>query len=374
MLTGVTGFLGIHILDSFMKHENGKVYCIIRGKNKVSAKDRLIQKLHYYFNDEYDNDVGNRIIPLDSDFMDENLGLSQEEYKKVTDDIDLVIHTAACVKHYGEADYFRKVNVDGTDSIAKYCLKNNKKLMHISTISVSGNSFEIIKSNEDLSKKIIFDETCFYQNQDLDNVYVYTKFKAEELILKYMRQGLQANILRIGNLTGRYEDLKFQDNFSENAFSSRIKTFINIGYFPESNKEIYLEFTPVDLCANAIITIMKYFNIKHNMFHIYDNKHVYVTRFIEILKTLGINIEFVDDEKFKQKIEDIANSDNKEILNGIINDLSEDSMLSYKTPVEVKSKYTCDYLKAIGFEWKEIDDRYVISYINYLRKVGFLDK
>ena len=47
---------------------------------------------------------------------------------------------------------------------------------------------------------------------------MYTKFKAEEVVLEYIEKGLEANILRVGNLTGRYSDLKFQHNVSENAF------------------------------------------------------------------------------------------------------------------------------------------------------------
>ena len=34
LLTGFTGFLGAHILDSFIKKETGTVYCLIRSKNK----------------------------------------------------------------------------------------------------------------------------------------------------------------------------------------------------------------------------------------------------------------------------------------------------------------------------------------------------
>lgn len=374
LLTGVTGFLGIHILDSFMKQESGKIYCIIRGKNKKNSKDRFIETLHYYFDDKYDFEIGKRIILIEGNFTEDNIGVSEENFSKIVSDVDLVIHSAACVKHYGEASYFKKVNIDGTKNIAKFCFENNKKLIHISTISVSGNSFEIINSNENLEKVIDFDETCFYQEQNLDNVYVYTKFKAEEVVLEYIEKGLEANILRVGNLTGRYSDLKFQHNVSENAFSNKIKTFIDFGYFPESNSDIYLEFTPVDECAKAIIKISEYFNMSHNMFHLYDNEHVYICEFVKILSDIGLKLNIVEDEEFVKAIEDISHSNNNQILNGIINDLNENSMLNYKTSVNVKSDYTRKYLDEIGFNWPKIDSRYVIGYINYLREIGFIDK
>ena len=85
-----------------------------------------------------------------------------------------------------------------------------------------------------------------------------------------MIKGLQANIVRIGNLTNRYSDLKFQYNAEDNAFANRINTLISLKIFPENNKDMYLEFTPVDVTAEAIIKIMQYFNTRHNMFHLYS--------------------------------------------------------------------------------------------------------
>ena len=32
LLIGGTGYLGSHIIDSFMKNETGKIYCLIREK------------------------------------------------------------------------------------------------------------------------------------------------------------------------------------------------------------------------------------------------------------------------------------------------------------------------------------------------------
>ena len=137
---------------------------------------------------------------------------------------------------------------------------------------------------------------------------------------------------------------------------------------------MYLEFTPVDSCARAIIKIMQYFNRTKNMFHLYDHEHVYIQEFIAILKELNIKIDIVEDEKFREHIEMIARSENNQILNGIINDLNERNLLDYQTDVEVQSDYTRNYLKKIGFEWEKIDRNYVIRYIKYLRDISFLDK
>ena len=178
-----------------------------------------------------------------------------------------------------------------------------------------------------------------------------------------MIKGLQANIVRIGNLTNRYSDLKFQYNAEDNAFANRIKTLISLKIFPENNKDMYLEFTPVDVTAEAIIKIMQYFNTRHNMFHLYDNKHVCIKRFFEILKKENIEIKIVTKEEFAKKITQVAHSNKRDILAGIINDLGKNNELNYLSNIKIKCDYTISYLKKIGFEWPEIEDKYIIKYI-----------
>ncbi len=54
------------------------------------------------------------------------------------DNIDIIINSAALVKHYGNYESFSNINIEGTKSVVNICKKYNKKLYHISTLSVSG--------------------------------------------------------------------------------------------------------------------------------------------------------------------------------------------------------------------------------------------
>lgn len=365
LLTGATGFLGSHILNEFMKNETGKIYCIVREKNGKNCTQRLKEILNFYFGNKYDYEIGNRICPITADITDYKK--LKEGISGIINDINFVVNSAACVKHHGDTSFFKKINVDSAYAISKLCYEKNLKLIHISTVSVSGNAFETSNYNLKNSKGFTFDETCFYKNQNLENVYVCTKFKAEQIVLDYMLKGLQANIVRIGNLTNRYSDLKFQYNAEDNAFANRIKTLISLKIFPENNKDMYLEFTPVDVTAEAIIKIIQHFNVKHNMFHLYDNKHVYIKRFFEILKKENIQIKIVTQEEFAKKITQVVHSNKRDILAGIINDLGKNNELNYLSNIKIKCDYTIAYLKRIGFEWPEIEDKYIIKYIEKIK-------
>ena len=64
LLTGGTGFLGIHILQEFIENEEGKVYCIVREEPGITGKAKLHQKLNYYFGNKYDDLIGKRIFAV----------------------------------------------------------------------------------------------------------------------------------------------------------------------------------------------------------------------------------------------------------------------------------------------------------------------
>lgn len=373
LLTGVTGFLGAHILDSFIKKENGKIYCLIRGKNNMSSKERLFNVLHFYFENKYDNLVDNRIFAIEGDMSSENLGLSQEIYNKLGQNISTIIHSAALVKHYGIYSDFEKANVIGTQNIVNFAKKYNIKLLHISTISVSGNNLaEGSNINNNFDEEKTFDETNFYIGQNLDNLYVRSKFEAEKIVLDSIDDGLQACILRMGNLTSRYSEGKFQQNHFENAFVNRLKSFLQIGVFPKDLLNLYCEFTPIDYCGDAIINIANHFNNNYTVFHLLNEKHVYLDRLFEMLKEIKINIKLVTYEEFSAIIKEVLNNpDKKQYISGIINDLTNDKKLVYKSDVKIESDFTKEFLYKTGFEWPYIDINYIRNYFKYLTDIGY---
>ena len=121
MLTGFTGFLGAHVLDSFIKQETGTIYCLIRSKNNMTAEERLKNVLHFYFNEKYDKYIGNRIKLVEGDITLNNLGLSDQEYTCLGKNIQSVIHCAELVKHFGTYKDFENINILGTQKIIELC-------------------------------------------------------------------------------------------------------------------------------------------------------------------------------------------------------------------------------------------------------------
>ena len=237
LLTGATGFLGIHILDSFIKEETGNIYCIVRPETGMTAQAKLHQKLNYYFGNKYNDLIGKRIFAVNGYIDKPGFGLSQEELLELANNTNIVINSAARVQHYGIYQDFYNTNVKSVQYIVDFCKSFDKKLYHISTLSISGNAFDTSAAKQTIDKQIDFYESNLYINQILDNVYINTKFQAECLVLDAILEGLDGYILRMGNLMPRFSDGLFQDNILENAYINRILAFIRLGGFPEYIKD-----------------------------------------------------------------------------------------------------------------------------------------
>ena len=367
LLTGATGFLGAHILDTLLREETGKIYCLIRCNSEDDRRGRLFELIEYYFGDKYRDEYGRRIIPIIGNI--ENSNLSED----MPSDVQTVIHTAASVKHYGSYEYFRRVNVEGTQNVISYARRMQAKLIHISTLSVSGNSmaddFSVYRSEDERH----FYETTLYMEQPLDNVYIHSKFEAERAVLDAMLDGLNARIIRVGNLTNRMSDYKFQPNYRENAFLTRVKALLEFGKFPNYLMDLYAEFSPIDKTAEGVVRIAQYAD-RQCVFHLNSNKPIYFERFAQILQNMNISMQIVDGKEFAKALSDTMKQTSTEyIFEAFQNDMNEQGELVYDSNIRIENDFTVWFMKKVGFEWTDIDEEYISGYLNYFRELGYLE-
>ena len=374
LLLGANGFVGSHILYNFIKKDKGIAYCIIRDKNNKEAKARFLDVLHFYFGTELDSYFDSRIHMVKGDILKPDFGLTPEQYQSLINSTDVVVNTAAMVKHYGSKNKFKEINVDLTKKLIDLCIQNKKRFLHISSLSVSGN----LSLDGDYSERaklstepLNFSEQNLFIGQNLDNEYINSKFLAEKLILEAIaKQNLHAQILRLGNVTNRYSDGVFQMNYQENAFLNRIHSFIQLGILPENLVDMYIEFTPVDSCGEAIIAILENNMPDVSVYHLYDNHHVLLHQLLKVFQQENINIQTVSKEDFRLCINELLKSNSKtDLLSGIINDLGPNKELEYTSNIHILSDFTRAFLYHIGFHWPNIDEEYLKKYIEYMKKL-----
>jgi len=189
LLAGATGYLGMHILSDFLENNDGNAYCLVRGDSLSGSENRMLQLLNYYFADQYDSLLGTRIQVVCADLEKDLFGLNQEHYNMLTRNVTTVINSAASVKHYGSYKYFYNMNVETVNRLIAFCFESGTKLIHISTLSVSGNSFADEFDGFVSKTEKHFFESDLYIGQPLDNVYARSKFEAEKKCMMLWLKG-----------------------------------------------------------------------------------------------------------------------------------------------------------------------------------------
>lgn len=368
LITGVTGFLGAHILAEYLTmFPSNKVYCLIRSELGLTLDKKLLDKLHFYFGERFDALIGKQIIIVHGDISQDNLGLSEQTLVELSENVSTVVNSAAKVSHYGDYSSFKDINVTGTANVIDFCKRFHKKLYHISTLSVSGNAFATGSFMEQNFKEdVIFKENNFFIHQSLNNVYIRSKFEAEKLVLEAINDNVDAYILRIGNLMARISDGKFQMNVQENAYVNRLLTFMKIKMIPDYLLQGYAEFTPVDSCAQAIVHLMEYPTISNRIFHLFNHHHVLVTTLLTIFNELS-NIEVLTSEEFIKRIDAMLNLPNSnELLAGILSDFDTNRNLIYESNIKLNSDFTIRYLEDTNFKWPMITKDYLMNFMKSL--------
>ena len=357
LITGATGYLGIHILRELIDADVDNIYCLIRGKSVEAAESRLRSLLYYYFADAFKPLFGKRIHVLLGDVtqdFDENL------------DIQTVFNCAAIVKHFSEGTEIEDVNIGGARHCVDFCIKKGARLVHVSTASTRG-----LWAGE--PKDDVFTEKRFYMGQFLGNKYIYSKFMAERLILDAVAlHGLDAKIMRVGNLAARSTDGEFQANFSTNSFMGRIKVYNMLGCCPYAMRNKKVEFSPINEVARAIV-LLSTTPKECTVFHPYNIHGQFLGDVLMGLKSVGEGIRFVEQEEFAEAMEAAKNDPQK------ANQMS--SLLAYQdmahgqktTDVQRDNDYTTQVLYRLGFSWSPTSWDYVERMLTAIGGFGFFE-
>jgi thioester reductase-like protein len=189
-------------------------------------------------------------------------------------------------------------------------------------------------------------------------VYIQSKFKAEKLVLQYIKKGLDAKIYRVGNLTWRH-DGNFQKNVDENGFIMRLSAFKRIGAYPLSMSNYMIDFTPVNECAEAVVKIVNC-NDNNRIYHLYNNNMV---RLADVFNT---SIKALNDEEFYFLMLKHKENIDVSILMFYMKEFSK--IRNNGAVVKINNDKTIKILECLGFKWSEITNGYIDLLNNILSK------
>ena len=360
LITGATGYLGIHILRELIDSDAQNIYCMVRGKTKEAAESRLRTLLFYYFSKSFKELFGQRLHVV--------LGDVTADLVSVLDGlpIETVFNCAAVVKHFSEGTEIEDVNIGGAQRCVDFCIKTGAQLIHISTASTRGIWAGEIKDD-------VYSEQRLYIGQYLGNQYVYSKYMAERLILDAVAlHGLNAKIMRVGNLAARSTDGEFQANFSTNSFMGRIRIYNMLGCCPYALRNKRVEFSPINEVAQAIV-LLTTTPKECVVFHPYNIHGQFLGDVLSGLASVTGGIRFVEQEDFQQAMDEAGQDPQKAKQMAALLAYKDMAHGQKTADVQRDNDYTTQVLYRLGFSWSPTSWDYVERMLTAIGGFGFFE-
>lgn len=364
LLTGATGFLGIHVLHNLIEREDvPHIYCLVRGNKQVSSESRLRTLLFYYFGQTYEELFEDRIKVINGDVTDAEL------FERFDKHIDVVINCAANVKHFSAGTDIEDINIKGCQNCIDLCLRTGARFIQTSTGSIAG-----ISVSDSPIAPIIFTERDLYHGQELPSKYAASKFLAERAVLDAVKNhGLKGKIMRLGNLSARSTDGEFQINFRTNNAMAALKAYQTLGCVPYERDCGYSEFSPINEVADAVVRL----SLTPDGCTVFQPGNVHWPPYgdtIDCLNHIGIPIERVENEEFQRRLT-IAMQDpqKSELVQSLVAyKEADDGRCRAVNGWDTKS-YTAQVLLRLGFRWSFTSWDYIENYLRCLQGLGVFD-
>lgn len=285
-LTGGTGFVGPFLMKSLLEQTRAKLHVLVRASDEEQGKSRLRAAMDSMgpCAPELMQSFEERVVPVCGDLGQPKLGLTQEEWDYLANEMDTVFHNGATVNYLFNYDRMRDANVLGTNEVLKLAFEGcYKELNYISTTFIFGWAVKSVLLETDGNQKM----------ELLDFGYSQSKWVAEKVVEDARSKGLSVRIFRPAlvspSITGG------GNNFD---IAVRLVAFmINHGIGVDALNQV--SFVPADIVANNIVAISTTKGTENKTFNVVRDDYANMMDITNLItKATGRQFEIFGIKKF----------------------------------------------------------------------------
>ena len=366
LVTGSTGYLGAYIVQALLINTDATLYLPVRGESQENAADRLMKRLTFYFGNDFLEANRDRLIVLKSDLREDDIGIDKSKFDELAGIVEAVVHPAANVKHFGLYEEFHKDNVEATEMLLDFALNGKKKDFHFVSTMDTGRG--------DIPGKdyLLFTEYCHDEGQEIDAVYIKSKFEAEKRVLEYRKKGLNTSIHRAANMTFHSDNGRFQENIGDNFFYSMLRLFVKVGFWSQDMIDLEFDLSYVNQAAEAIARILNTKELTNGTYHICSPHTMSWMKMKELLEETGTNITDKTPEEIKYGLSQYEGNTEYETIIERVKAYEWEWTEVSGTLTMPKVDRTVKLLEKLGFEWAVVNKERIEKMIAHCREVSFL--
>ncbi len=359
-MTGVSGTLGVSLLYKLLNNTRGDIYCLIRAKNNEEGMARIKNALRDYC--DWNNSYDLRVIPIVGDLGKPYLGMTNDQFARLSEKIDTIYHSGANVNMVYPYNALKGVNVFGTQEVLRLASLHKLKPVHfVSTVDV----YPILSCR---SVRTINEDDPTGTRSQLISGYAQTKCMAEKLVNTAYSRGIPTSIYRPSNIMGHSES----GNCSSNIFVAKmLKGCIQMKMAPDL--EVFLNFVPVDYISKAIVCLSSLESSIGQAFNLVNTEPMEWDRMIHLMNEWGYPIKLVSYDVWYMELLKVAANKEDNILIPLI------SLFKNREYIRVllgAFKYTCTEGHSILLEnsisCPPTDQNLLRMYFSYFIKTGYL--
>jgi len=255
LLTGGTGFIGPFLIKSLLELTRAKIYVLVRASDEAQGMQRLRAAM------ESMGSCGaglmhlfeTRVIPICGDLGQRELGLTQDVWEFLANEMDAVFHNGATVNYLFNYDRMRDANVIGTNEVLRLSFEGRpKEFNYVSTTFIFGWALKSVLYETDGNQKM----------ELLDFGYSQSKWVAEKVVEDARDKGLSVRIFRPALVSPSVSG--GGNNFD---IAVRLVAFmVNHGIGVDALNQV--SFVPADVVANNIVAISTTSGTENKNYHV----------------------------------------------------------------------------------------------------------
>ncbi|KAI1479590.1 large subunit of L-aminoadipate-semialdehyde dehydrogenase [Daldinia eschscholtzii] len=385
-LTGATGFLGSYLVKDILDRTSREVKLIahVRGaKDSTAALQRLRRSLQGYglWKDEWEK----RLSTVVGDLSKPQLGIDDSTWKKLSEEVDVVIHNGATVHWIRKYQDIMASNVLSTIDAMRLCNEGKAKVFcFVSSTSVLDTD-HYIKLSEEQTRT---GEGAIMESDDMNGSrtglgtgYGQTKWVSEQLVREAGRRGLLGSVIRPGYILGDYQTgVCNVDDF----LIRMLKGCIQLGARPHIVNTVNA--VPVNHVARVVVAAaLNPLPGGVHVVHVTGHPRLRMNEYLSILEYYGYKTPEVSYDSWKQELENFVSAgalekdQEQHALMPLAHFCMNDLPANTRAP-ELDDRNAVAILKADGDKWTGVDESsgYGISrddvgrYLRYLAEIKFI--
>ncbi|KAL5338832.1 L-aminoadipate-semialdehyde dehydrogenase large subunit [Aspergillus crustosus] len=204
-LTGATGFLGSYILSTILEsNKETRVIAHVRCKDAAAGLQRLKGIAETY--GLWREDWSGRVEVVPGDIAKPQLGMSSQDWDRITQKADLIIHNGAQVNWMLPYSSLRSANVLSTMECVTLCTSGKpKRFAFVSSTSTLDTDHYVSLSQQSIASGgtgVPETDDLHGSAKGLGTGYGQSKWASEYIVREAGRRGLAGVVIRPGYITG----------------------------------------------------------------------------------------------------------------------------------------------------------------------------